>query len=91
MTGEAASPAVRPRQRSWFARQDWFFAVALAFFVGTSVWFERAIADFFAPSAKTVTTPTLIGETVGDAITTTARMHRPSSNIRRAIGSLKTS
>ena len=75
MTGEAASPVVRPRRRPWFARQDWFFAVALALFVGTSVWFERAIADFLAPSAKTVTTPTLIGETVGDAIATSARMH----------------
>jgi len=75
MTGGAAAPAARPRRRPWIARQDWFFAVSLALFVGTSVWFGRAIQDFFAPSAKTVSTPTLIGETLGDAVSTSARMH----------------
>ena len=75
MTGDAAAPAVRLRRRPWFARQDWYFALALALFVGVSVWFGRAIADFLAPSAKTVSAPTLIGETLGDSIATAARMH----------------
>jgi beta-lactam-binding protein with PASTA domain len=73
MTAEAA--VVRPRRRPWIARQDWFFAVALALFVGTSVWFARSIQDFLAPTAKTVAAPALIGETLGDAVTTSTRMH----------------
>jgi beta-lactam-binding protein with PASTA domain len=75
MTGDAAVPAVRLRRRPWLARQDWYFALALALFVGVSVWFGRAIADFLAPSAKTVAAPTLIGETLGDSLSTAARMH----------------
>jgi serine/threonine-protein kinase len=75
VTAEAASAVVRSRRRPWIARQDWFFAVALAMFVGTSVWFGRSIQDFLAPSAKAVTAPALIGETLGDAVTTSARMH----------------
>jgi beta-lactam-binding protein with PASTA domain len=75
VTGEAARAPARPKRRPWLARQDWYFAVALAAFVGTSVWFGRSIQDFFAPSAKTVAAPTLLGETLGDAITTSSRMH----------------
>jgi eukaryotic-like serine/threonine-protein kinase len=75
VTGEAAAPPARPRRRPWIVRQDWLFAVALAFFVGTSVWFGRAIQDFLAPSAQAVTAPALVGETVDDAISTSARMH----------------
>ncbi len=60
---------MRARPRSWWARQDWYFAVALALFVGVAVWFGRAIEDFFAPSAKSIATPTLVGETLNDALT----------------------
>ncbi len=70
MTGEAAAPPVRARPRAWWARQDWYFALALALFVGVSVWFSRAIQDFLAPSAKSIAAPTLVGETLADALTT---------------------
>jgi serine/threonine-protein kinase len=73
LTGEAPAPAVRTRTRPWFA-QDWYFAVALSLFVGVSVWFGRAIADFLAPSAKTVDAPSFVGETISDALNTGARM-----------------
>ncbi len=73
LTGEAAAQPVRARPRSWWARQDWYFALALALFVGVSVWFSRAIEDFFAPSAKSITAPTLVGETMVDALTTADR------------------
>lgn len=73
MTGEAPAPAARPRARPWFA-QDWYFAIALALFVGVSVWFGRAIQDFFAPTAQAVDAPSFVGETLSDAINTAARM-----------------
>jgi serine/threonine-protein kinase len=47
--------------------------VALAFFVGVSVWFARSIQDFFAPSTATITTPTLVGQTLSDAMTSAER------------------
>jgi len=57
----------KPR-RSGLAGQDWYFAVALAFFVGVTVWFARSIEDFFAPTTATLTTPTLVGQTLTDAM-----------------------
>jgi len=72
-----------PRRRSWFARQDWFFAVALALFVGVGVWFSRAISDFFAPAQKTVATPALVGTTLNDAYNTVGRMHLKATVLRR--------
>jgi beta-lactam-binding protein with PASTA domain len=57
------------------ARQDWLFAVALALFVGVGVWFGRAIQDFLTPSAKTASVPTLVGETLSDALSTADRTH----------------
>jgi serine/threonine-protein kinase len=74
MTAEASSPVLRSRRGPWIARQDWFFAVALALFVGTSVWFARSIQDFLAPAARTVAAPTLVGETLADALSTSTRM-----------------
>jgi beta-lactam-binding protein with PASTA domain len=62
------------RRRPWLARQDWFFALALALFVGVSVWFGRAIQDFFQPSARALTTPTLVGQTLSDALRTADRV-----------------
>jgi serine/threonine-protein kinase len=73
VTGEAAARPVRVRPRAWWARQDWYFAFALSLFVGVSVWFSRAIQDFLAPSAKTIAAPTLVGETLVDAISTAQR------------------
>jgi beta-lactam-binding protein with PASTA domain len=52
----------------WVTHQDWFFAIALAFFVGVVVWFGRAIVDFVQPSAKELTVPTLVGQTLPDAM-----------------------
>lgn len=70
---QGASPRVRRNVRwyvRWYANQDWFFALALALFVGVSVWFGRSIVDFFQPSAKLLTAPTLVGQTLGDAMRT---------------------
>jgi len=66
-------PKLRPRRGPWLARQDWLFALALAFFVGVAVWFGRAIQDFLAPSPKTLAAPTLVGETLSDALSTVER------------------
>lgn len=82
MTLDPAS-AARPRRRSWFARQDWYFALALALFTGVGVWFSRAISDFFAPAQKTVSTPALVGQTLGDAVSTANRAHLKTSVVRR--------
>jgi serine/threonine-protein kinase len=56
------------RRRSGLAGQDWYLAVALAFFVGVSVWFAHSIKEFFQPSNATLTTPTLVGLTLNDAL-----------------------
>ena len=74
----AAGEVRATRQRaSWWAHQDWLLAVALAFFVGLCVWFARAIADFISPSTGTFAAPSLVGETLGDALTTAqhAKLH----------------
>jgi serine/threonine-protein kinase len=67
----------RPQRRSRRARAaqiDWVFALALAFFVGVLVWFSRSIYDFFTPSTGTLSTPTFIGQTEGDAISGASRL-----------------
>ncbi len=84
MTGEAAPATVRVRPRAWWARQDWYFALALALFVGVSVWFSRAIADFLAPSAKSIATPTLVGETLVDALSTADRTQLKAVVVQRS-------
>lgn len=77
------SAAVPAKPRPWFARQDWFFALALALFVGIVVWFGRSIQDFFAPSAKSITTPTFVGLTYSDALSTADRVHLKTSVLTR--------
>lgn len=64
------SDAPRParRRRPWFARQDWYFAVALASFVGVAVWFGHNIADFLTPPSRDIAAPMLVGETLPDAM-----------------------
>jgi len=64
---QGASPRLK-RSVRWYANQDWFFALALALFVAVVVWFGRAILDFFQPSAKTLTAPALVGQTLDDAM-----------------------
>jgi beta-lactam-binding protein with PASTA domain len=81
-TGELPGEAPR-RVRPWYAGQDWFFAVALALFVGILVWFGRSIQDFFAPSAKTTTTPTFVGLAYADALETADRDHLKTSVLQR--------
>ena len=83
MSTDVAVPRAKIRRPSWFARQDWFFAVALALFVGVGVWFSRAISDFFAPAQKTLSTPSLVGQTLGDAYSTAARAHLKATVLRR--------
>ncbi len=55
--------------------RDWVFALALAFAVGVTVWFGRAIKDFFAPSALQVYVPSLVGQTQPDANAQCVRLH----------------
>jgi beta-lactam-binding protein with PASTA domain len=69
--------AGRPARRGLGARiadQDWLFAVALALAVGVSVWFGRAIKDFFAPSAASVLVPAFPGQTQADALLECGRL-----------------
>ncbi|HZO94307.1 MAG TPA: PASTA domain-containing protein [Candidatus Baltobacteraceae bacterium] len=55
--------------------RDWVFALSLAFAVGVTVWFGRAIKDFFAPSAVAVYVPSVVGQTQQDATAQCARLH----------------
>ena len=71
------------RRAPWFARQDWYFAVALAFFVGVTVWFSRAIQDFLAPASRSVGTPTFVGQTLSDAYATAQRTHLKATVVQR--------
>ncbi len=74
MTGTDVRPrTARPRRVRWFARQDWYFALALALFVGTIVWFGRAIADFVSPASKSIGAPLFVGQTLADAFATAQR------------------
>jgi serine/threonine-protein kinase len=82
VTGDVPAQALR-RVRRWYARQDWFFAVALALFVGIVIWFGRSIQDFFAPSARTTTTPTFVGLTYSDALETADRHDLKTSVLQR--------
>jgi len=59
----------RPVRASWrsYLRRDWIFTLAVALFVGIIVWFGRSVHDFFVPTTATLSVPTFIGQTVGDA------------------------
>jgi serine/threonine-protein kinase len=72
------------RRRGWWFERDWFFAVALATFVGTAVWFGGAIRDFFAPASTTITVPTLTGQTTSDAIASAQRAKLRAEVVERA-------
>ncbi len=83
VTGGVTAPAARGRPRNWFVRQDWFFAFALALFVGVAVWFGRAIQDFVTPPANTVAAPTLVGQTLSDALATAQRTRMNATVVQR--------
>jgi beta-lactam-binding protein with PASTA domain len=63
--------------------QDWYFALALALFVGVAVWFSRQIQDFLTPSNRNVATPTLVGQTLADALATADRTHMKAIVVQR--------
>ena len=67
LDGAGAAPLARRRRFAPLLDRDWLLALALAFAVGVSVWFGRAIKEFFAPSAASVFTPAFTGQTQGDA------------------------
>lgn len=73
----------RPGFVSVIARQDWLFAIALAFFVGVLVWFGRSIKDFFVPTAPQLSAPTLVGQTESDALTEARRLHLSAVVVER--------
>ncbi|HVS47188.1 MAG TPA: PASTA domain-containing protein [Verrucomicrobiae bacterium] len=58
-----------------YVPQDWIFPIVLALFVGIVVWFGRAIHDFLLPPANTVSVPSFVGQTMGDAKAEIARLH----------------
>jgi beta-lactam-binding protein with PASTA domain len=62
------------RDARWLTKQDWFFAMALALFVGVIVWFGRSIEDFLQPSEPSLPAPTLVGQTLNDAMRTADRV-----------------
>jgi serine/threonine-protein kinase len=55
-------------------RQDWFFAVSLAFFTGVVVWFGHSIKDFLVPTAPQLSAPTLVGQPESDALQEAKRL-----------------
>ena len=59
--------------------RDWAFSIALALFVGVVVWFGREIADFLIPPSQTVTMPSFVGQTLGDANAEIARLKLTSA------------
>ncbi len=71
-------------RRGGFFEHDWLFAVALATFVGTAVWFGGAVRDFFAPASTTITVPTLIGQTSSDAVGSAERAKLRGVIVERA-------
>ncbi len=54
--------------------RDWVFPIVLALFVGVVVWFGHQIYDFLMPSSGTVTLPSFVGQTLGDANAEIARL-----------------
>jgi len=62
-------------------RQDWVLAVALAFFVGVTVWFGRSIRDFLIPSGPDISVPSLVGQTEDDALHEATRLNLRASVI----------
>lgn len=72
------------RRRGWWYERDWFFAVALATFVGTTVWFGGAIRDFFAPASTSITVPALTGQTSADAVASAERAKLRAVIVERA-------
>ena len=73
MQSESAAPRGRGALANVLDR-DWIFALALAFAVGVTVWFGRAIKDFFGPSAQSVLVPAFTGQTQSDAQSECARL-----------------
>ncbi len=64
-------------------RQDWYFAFALALFVGVGVWFARAIGDFITPPTQSVATPSFVGQTLSDAMDTATRTRMRAVVVQR--------
>jgi beta-lactam-binding protein with PASTA domain len=83
VTSQSARPPAAAGGGSWLER-DWLFAVALATFVGTSVWFGGAIRDFFAPASTSLSVPTLVGQTVSDAVASAERSKLRAVVVERA-------
>ena len=84
MSAGAGSPAAPASSRTRrVPRQDWYFALALALFVGVGVWFARAVQDFFTPPTQSVATPTFVGQTLSDAMDTAARTHMRATVVQR--------
>ena len=68
-----------------YVPRDWVFPIVLACFVGGVVWYGRAIVDFVLPPANTVTVPSFVGQTQGDADTEVRRLKLTARVIDRAI------
>ncbi len=67
-----------------YVPRDWVFPIVLATFVGVAVWFGHAIYLFVSPPAGTVTVPSFVGQTSGDASAEIARLHLTSAVVSHA-------
>lgn len=56
----------------------------LACFVGVVVWFSHEIHAFLSPPSDTVTVPSFVGQTLGDATNAAQRMHLTGTEIDHA-------
>jgi serine/threonine-protein kinase len=68
-----------------YVPRDWVFPIVLAAFVGVLVWSGREIRDFLLPPAGTVTLPSFVGQTLGDAQAEVSRLDLTSSVVAHTI------
>jgi len=65
--------------------RDWVFPIVLVFFVAVVVWFGRQIHDFLLPPTETVTVPSFVGQTLGDADAEIERLKLSSAVVDHTI------
>lgn len=68
-----------------YVPRDWVFPVVLAAFVGVLVWSGREIRDFLLPPAGTVTLPSFVGQTQGDAQAEVRRLNLTSAIVAHTV------
>ncbi|MDE2480977.1 MAG: PASTA domain-containing protein [bacterium] len=64
--------------------RDWVFPIVFACFVGVVVWFAHEIHGFLSPPSDTVTVPSFVGQSFGDASSSAQRMHLTAVEVDHA-------